>query len=138
MLIFERLIEWLWILTGIGAIAVLVYLATVLLKLKNVAMGSYKRLSQPPITASKALLATVKGVIQQEKVRILHIVHTVKEAATHVKTSATEIKGVAQTIHPDELKAATSTIRQTLGFVSTAVHLFRSLSRQSSTQSSAR
>jgi len=97
----------------LGLIGVLVWVVMSALHVKNQTVGHAKRLSQRPITAGKNLALTVKGIVQQETVRVKHIAASVKGAAGAVQHSAVEIKDVAQTVHPEELKPAMAGIQKT-------------------------
>ncbi len=127
---FYLVCEWLLVIAGIAFFASIAYVAVTALNLKNSAMRNAKRLSQPPLNSGKALAATGKGIVMQEKVRVLSIAGQFKAMFDDVKVAATQVGQAAKTIHPDELKDAASNAQNTLRFASTLLHLFRSSPKQ--------
>ena len=83
---FYQFCEWLLILTGIGFFAVIFYIATTALAVKNSVMRNAKRLYLPPLNSVKSLAATGKGVAMQEKVRVLSIAGHFKGMAVMSRT----------------------------------------------------
>ena len=101
---------FLTILALVGLVVVLVFLATTALKLKTSVMTNAGRLYKRPLAAGKNLVATVKGIAQQEAVHVKHIGASAKSAGTAVKDTAVNIKDTAQTVHPEHLKPALSSV----------------------------
>jgi hypothetical protein len=102
--------EVLLVLALLGFIGVIVWLVMTVLHVKNATVGHAKRLSQRPIAATKNLIATGKGLVQQEAVHARHIGASVKEAAASVKVAAAGIQESAHAVHPEDLKPAVSTL----------------------------
>ena len=129
--------EVLLIVALLGLIGVLVWVVMSALHVKNQTVGHAKRLSQRPITAGKNLALTVKGIVQQETVRVKHIGASVKNAAGTVQHSAEGIKDAAQTVHPEELKPAVTSLQETgerVGQVTQAVRLAAQLTQAAAKQ----
>lgn len=121
--------EIILILALVGLIGVLIWLVMTALRAKTVAMTNAGRLYKRPLNATKALIATGKGIAQQETVRIKHIGASVKGAAGAVKEAATEIKMAAGSVHPEELQPAVATAQNVSSNVSNAVGLAVKLSQ---------
>ncbi len=98
------------ILALVGLIGVLVFLAMTALKLKTYVTTNAGRLYKRPLASGKNLAATVKGIAQQETVRGKHIGASAKGAALAVKDTALHIKDTAQSVHPEHLKPALSSV----------------------------
>ena len=128
--IFEKILEWLWIFTGIGLLFFVGYLVVTILHFKTAVVGNAKRLYERPVNSVKSLAATGKAIAQQEKVRFQHMAGTVKGTAGDVKEAATEIKAAAQSVHPAELKVALSNVQSTFRFMAAAVQLVKATSHQ--------
>lgn len=111
--VFYVIGEILLIVALLGLIGVLVWVVMSVLHVKNKTLGHAKRLSRRPIEVGKNLGMTVKGIVQQETVRVKHIGASVKVAAGAVQHSAVEIKEAAQTVHTEELKPALAGIHET-------------------------
>ena len=129
--------EVLLIVALLGLIGVLVWVVMSALHVKNQTVGHAKRLSQRPITAGKNLAMTVKGIVQQETVRVKHIGASVKDSAGAVQHSAVEIKDAAQTVHPEDLKPALVGIQETrerVGEVSKVLRLAAQLTQAAAKQ----
>ncbi len=103
--------ELMLIVALLGLIGVMVWVVLSALHVKNQTVGHAKRLSQRPIAAGKNLAMTVKGIAQQEMVRVKHIGVSVKDAAGVVQHSALEIKDAAQAVHPEQLKPAVAGVQ---------------------------
>ena len=101
---------FLTILALVGLIGVLVFLAMTALKLKTSVMTNAGRLYKRPLAAGKNLVTTVKGIAQQEAVHVKHIGASAKAAGMAVKDTAVNIKDTAQTVHPEHLKPALSSV----------------------------
>jgi hypothetical protein len=127
---FYQVCEWLLILFGVAFILVIAYCVTTVLNLKNSATRNAKRLYQPPLNSAKALAAAGKGVVLQEKVRVLHIIGGVKTMAGDVGETASQVGTAAKTVHPEELKAAFTNVQSTARFASTILNLFRAAPKQ--------
>ena len=135
--VFYVIGEVMLIVALLGLIGVVVWVALSALHVKNQTVGHAKRLSQRPIAAGKNLAMTVKGIVQQETVRVKHIGVSVKDAAGAVQHSATGIKDAAQTVHPEELKPAMAGIQETgerLGEVTKVLKLAAQLSQAAAKQ----
>ena len=120
------------ILALLGLIGVLVWMVTTVLHAKNSIMGNAGRLYKRPLNAGKNLAATGKGIAQQETVRAKRVAGKVKHTAGAVKGSALLIRDAAQTVHPEELQPAVST----LGTASKLVGLVSGLSKAAAKQGS--
>ena len=117
--------EILLIAALIGFLGVLVWLAMTLLHLKNAAVSNAGRIYKRPLNASKNLVATGKGIVQQETVRVKHMGVSIKSAASAVKEAAAEVKVAAETIHPEDLKptlAAMQSISKVVRLASQVSH----------------
>ncbi len=102
--------EGMTILALVGLVGVLVFLAMTALKLKTSVMTNAGRLYKRPLAAGKNLVTTVKGIAQQEAVRGKHIGASAKVAGLAVKDAALHIKDTAQSVHPEHLKPALSSM----------------------------
>lgn len=130
--VFYVIGEVLLIVALLGLIGVLVWVVMSALHFKNQTVGHAKRLSQRPIAVGKNLGMTVKGIVQQETVRVKHIGASVKGAAGAVHHSAEGIKDAAQTVHPEELKPTMAGIQETrerVGEVTKVLRLAAQLSQ---------
>lgn len=128
--VFYGIGEALLILALVGLMSVLVWMVTTVLRVKNSIIGNAGRLYKRPLNAGKNLLATGKGIAQQETIRAKRVAGKVKHTAVVVKGSALAIRGAAQTVHPEELTPAVSTF----GNVSKLVALASSLSQSAAKQ----
>lgn len=129
--------EGLLILAFVGLLAVLAWVVMTALHVKNQTVGHAKRLSQRPAAAVKNLITTVKGLVQQEAVRVKHIGASVKDAVGAVQHSASEIKEAAHTVHPEELKPAMAGIQdagERFGEVAKALRLAAQLAQAAAKQ----
>ena len=102
--------EALTILSLVGLVAVIVFLAMTALKLKTYVTTNAGRLYKRPLAAGKNLVTTAKGIAQQETVRGKHIGASAKVAGLAVKDAALNIKDTAQSVHPEHLKPALSSV----------------------------
>ena len=112
------------ILALVGLVGVLIFLAMTALKLKTSVMDKAGRIYKRPLAAGKNLAVTVKGIAQQETVRGKHIGASAKTAGLAVKDAALHIKDAAQSVHPEDLKPALSSVSN----VSKALQLAAKLS----------
>ena len=112
------------ILALVGLVGVLIFLAMTALKLKTSVMDNAGRIYKRPLAAGKNLVATAKGIAQQEAVRGKHIGASAKTAGLAVKDAALHIKDAAQSVHPEDLKPALSSVSN----VSKALQLAAKLS----------
>lgn len=113
----------------VGLIAVVIWLVLTVLHLKTAVMGDAKRLSERPIRVVKNLIATGKGIAQQETARVKRIAATVKGPIKAVKDTAGDIKLVASSIDVSELpnpQPAMSRAQTILKFAANAFKLARS------------
>ena len=124
--------EVLLILSLIGFIGVMVWVVMTALHVKNTTVAHAKRLSERPIKASKNLVTTVKGIAQQETIRVKHIGASVKEAAGAVQEAASEIKGTAQAVHPEDLKPALASLQNITKVLRLAAQFTEAAAKQSS------
>lgn len=122
--------EVLLILALLGLIGVLIWLVMTALHVKNKTVGHAKRLSQRPTAAVKNLITTVKGLVQQETVRGKHIGASVKDAVGAVQEAAAEIKETAQSVHPEDLKPAVSSLQNITKLLGLAAQFARSAEKQ--------
>ena len=98
------------ILALIGLVGVLVFLAMTALKFKNYVTTNAGRLYKRPLAAGKNLVTTAKGIAQQETAHAKHIGTSAKAAGLAVKDAAVNIKDTAQSVHPEQLKPALSSV----------------------------
>jgi NADH:ubiquinone oxidoreductase subunit 6 (subunit J) len=124
--------EVLQVLALIGLVSVLVWLVMTVLRLKNAAVTNAGRLYKRPLAAGQSLVATGKGIAQQETVRVKHIGASAKVAISAVSVAVTEIKSVAQTIHPDEVKMAIAEAKEMTQNVSQIARVAALLARAAS------
>lgn len=121
--------EWLLIIAFLGLLGALGWLAMTALKIKASVMKDAKRLYEPPVRAVKSLVATGKGIAQQESVRVRHMTSTVKVAAGAVKEASDEVKVAAEAVHFSELKPTVANAQN----VWKVIVLVRKLSRLKAT-----
>ena len=98
------------ILALLGLVGVLVFLAMTALKFKSYVTTNAGRLYKRPLAAGKNLVATGKGIAQQETAHVKHIGTSAKAAGLAVKDAAVNIKDTAQSVHPEQLKPALSSV----------------------------
>lgn len=122
--------EVLLILALLGLIGVLIWLVMTALHVKNKTVGHAKRLSQRPTAAVKNLITTIKGLVQQETVRGKHIGASVKDAVGAVQEAASEIKETAQSVHPEDLKPAVSSLQNITKLIGLAAQFAYSAGKQ--------
>lgn len=122
--------EVLMILAMLGLIGVLVWVAVTALHVKNTTAGHTKRLSERPIKAGKNLVTTVKGIAQQETVRVKHIGGSAKTAVVAIQGAAAEIKVAAETIHPEDLQPALASLQNISKILRLAAQFTQSAARQ--------
>ena len=113
----------------IGSIAGMVLAA---LRLKPSVMTNVKRLYEPPLQSVKSLIATGKGLAQQEGVRAKHIGASAREAATAVKGVAGEVKTAATGVHFSELKPVLNNLQNVFRVLGLAAQFARTGARQGS------
>ena len=99
------------VLALVGIIAVIVWMVTTAVRLKTSVVTNAGRLYKRPLNAGKNLVTTGKGIAQQETVRVKHIISTVKTTSGIVMQTASEIKTVAETVHPEDLKPALALLK---------------------------
>ena len=99
------------VLALVGIIAVIVWMVTTAVRLKTSVVTNAGRLYKRPLNAGKNLVTTGKGIAQQETVRVKHIISTVKTTSGIVMQTVTEIKTVAETVHPEDLKPALALLK---------------------------
>lgn len=117
--------EILLVLALVGLVGVLVWMVMTALRLKNAAVTSVGRLYKRPLNAGKNLITTGKGIVQQETVRVKHVVATFKTTAGAVMQSATQIREVAQTVHPEDLKPALALLKNAPSAVKIVANILR-------------
>ena len=118
------------ILALLGIVGVVVFLAMTALKLKTSVMTNAGRLYKRPLAAGKNLVITAKGIAQQEAVRGKHIGASAMTAGVAVKDAALHIKGTAQSVHPEDLKPALSSVSNVSKVLQVALKLSKAASRQ--------
>ena len=99
------------VLALVGIIAVIIWMVTTAVRLKTALVTNAGRLYKRPLNAGKNLVTTGKGIAQQETVRVKHIISTVKTTSGIVMQTASEIKTVAETVHPEDLKPALALLK---------------------------
>ncbi len=99
------------VLALVGVIGVAVWMVITALRLKTALVTNAGRLYKRPLNAGKNLVTTGKGIAQQETVRVKHIISTVKTTSGAVMHSVTEIRTVAETVHPEDLKPALALLK---------------------------
>lgn len=122
--------EILLILALLGLLAIPVWLVMMALHVKNTTVGHAKRMSKRPIVAVKNLIATGKGIAQQETLRVKHIVGSGKVAVGAVQHSAVHIQAAAKTVHPEDLRPARDTLQSAGKLVSLVAKLSRAGAKQ--------
>ena len=126
--------EWLLVLALLGLIGVIVWLVMTVLHAKTAVMTDAGRLYKRPLNAGKNLVTTVKGLAQQETVRVKHIGLSVKDAAGAVKEASAEIQTAARGVHPEELQPALSSVQNVFKLMSLAAKFSQSASKQGPTR----
>ena len=121
---FYTVAEVLLVLALLGFVGAVASLVVIALHIKTFAMTRGKRLADIPTRSVKNLIATGKGIAQQETVRAKRIAVVVKRTAGVVKHTAAETKAAAQTVHPADLKAAAGNVRETLGTLADAQRIY--------------
>lgn len=114
------------VLALVGIIAVIIWMVTTAVRLKTSVVTNAGRLYKRPLNAGKNLVTTGKGIAQQETVRVKHILSTVKTTSGIVMQTASEIKTVAETVHPEDLKPALALLKNassTLKIVANISHV---------------
>ena len=122
--------EGITILSLVGLVGVLIFLAMTALKLKTSVIDNAGRLYKRPLAAGKNLVKTAKGLAQQEAVRGKHIGASAKVAGIAVKDAALHIKDTAQSVHPEALKPAASSLSGAANVLKLAAKLSRSVPKQ--------
>ena len=128
--VFYVIGEILLILSLVGLIGVLVWVVKTALHVKNTTVAHAKRLTQAPIAAGKNLTTTVKGIVQQETVRVRHIGASAKVAAGAVQVAASDIGEAAHSVHPEELKPALASLQNVTKLLRLAAQLTEGAARQ--------
>ena len=111
------------VLALVGIIAVIVWMVTTAVRLKTALVTNAGRLYKRPLNAGKNLVTTGKGIAQQETVRIKHIISTVKTTSGIVMQTASEIKTVAETVHPEDLKPALALLKNASSTLKTVANI---------------
>ena len=122
--------EGMTILSLVGLVGVVVFLAMTALKLKASVINNAGRLYKRPLAAGKNLAKTAKGLAQQEAVRGKHIGASAKVAGLAVRDAALHIKDTAQAVHPEELKPALASASSISHVLKLAAKLSRSVPKQ--------
>ena len=99
------------VLALVGIIAVIVWMVMTAVRLKTTVVTNAGRLYKRPLNAGKNLVTTGKGIAQQETVRVKRLISTVKTTSGIVVQTVTEIKTVAETVHPEDLKPALALLK---------------------------
>lgn len=121
---FYVIAEALLVLALLGFVGAVAYLIVTALHIKNFAMTRGKALADAPTRSVKNLVATGKGIVQQETVRAKRIGGVVKHTVGAVKHTTAEVKAAAQTVHPADLKAAAGNVRDVVGTVASAQRIY--------------
>ena len=111
------------VLALVGIIAVIVWMVTTAVRLKTALVTNAGRLYKRPLNAGKNLVTTGKGIAQQETVRVKHIISTVKTTSGIVMQTASEIKTVAETVHPEDLKPALALLKNASNALKTVANI---------------
>lgn len=111
------------VLALVGIIAVIVWMVTTAVRLKTALVTNAGRLYKRPLNAGKNLVTTGKGIAQQETVRIKHIISTMKTTSGIVMQTASEIKTVAETVHPEDLKPALALLKNASNALKTVANI---------------
>ena len=111
------------VLALVGIIAVIVWMVTTAVRLKTSVVTNAGRLYKRPLNAGKNLVTTGKGIAQQETVRVKHIISTVKTTSGIVMQTASEIKTVAETVHPEDLKPALALLKNASSALKTVANI---------------
>ena len=111
------------VLALVGIIAVIVWMVTTAVRLKTAVVTNAGRLYKRPLNAGKNLVTTGKGIAQQETVRVKHIISTVKTTSGIVMQTASEIKTVAETVHPEDLKPALALLKNASNALKTVANI---------------
>jgi hypothetical protein len=120
--------EWLLVIAFIGLIGTIFWIVAAALAIKTSVMRDARRLYEPPLRSGKSLLATGKGIAQQETVRARHIAGRVKVAAGAVKVTTEEVKTASSAIRFSDLKPALATLQSGVKVIGLAVKIARSAS----------
>ena len=111
------------VLALVGIIAVIVWMVMTAVRLKTTVVTNAGRLYKRPLNAGKNLVTTGKGIAQQETVRVKHIISTVKTTSGIVMQTASEIKTVAETVHPEDLKPALALLKNASNALKTVANI---------------
>ena len=111
------------VLALVGIIAVIVWMVTTAVRLKTSVVTNAGRLYKRPLNAGKNLVTTGKGIAQQETVRVKHIISTVKTTSGIVMQTVSEIKTVAETVHPEDLKPALALLKNASNALKTVANI---------------
>ena len=111
------------VLALVGIIAVIVWMVTTAVRLKTALVTNAGRLYKRPLNAGKNLVTTGKGIAEQETVRVKHIISTVKTTSGIVMQTASEIKTVAETVHPEDLKPALALLKNASNALKTVANI---------------
>ena len=111
------------VLALVGIIAVIIWMVTTAVRLKTSVVTNAGRLYKRPLNAGKNLVTTGKGIAQQETVRVKHIISTVKTTSGIVMQTASEIKTVAETVHPEDLKPALALLKNASNALKTVANI---------------
>ena len=111
------------VLALVGIIAVIVWMVTTAVRLKTSVVTNAGRLYKRPLNAGKNLVTTGKGIAEQETVRVKHIISTVKTTSGIVMQTVTEIKTVAETVHPEDLKPALALLKNASNALKTVANI---------------
>ena len=127
MVVVYKVMEILLVLTFIGFLGSIAWMVMTALKFKTNVVERGKRLAERPTQSVKNLIATGKGIAQQETVRAKRVAAMVKQTAGVVKETAGDVKEAVQTVHPEDLKAAASNVQDGLKAAVALTELLQSL-----------
>ncbi len=122
--------EILLILALVGLVGVIAWLVMTALRAKTAVTTDAGRLYKRPLAATKNLIATGKGIAQQETVRVKHIGASAKDAIGAVQVATAEIKTAVAGVHPEELQPAISTLQNASKIMSLAAKFSQAAAKQ--------
>jgi hypothetical protein len=108
--------EWLLVVAFFGTILTTISLVWAAFSLKNCAVRSAKTIYERPWQRIKNIMATGKGIGQQETVRLQQIATHAKVAAESVQETVAEAKVVVEAVKSSDLKPLLSNIQNVMKF----------------------
>ncbi len=129
MHMFYLICQWLLILSLLGFVGTIIWIVTVVLKMKNSIMADAKRVYVGPQRSVKELIATGKGIALQETARVKRVGVVLKGTTHAVQDAAGDIKTVGQSIHPADLQPVKNDVQFILNQVTSVTAILRVLGR---------